>query len=227
MSEDRHNPPQLDRQSQNRDSHINLGLIGDGRTLQTSGTSREWDLSSVSTMTSPTTSKSCAQLNDDHLRQQQHTVDPHHTIGHALGGSTQSHGSWPIKQQSPWTVYEKGHELKFDQYVTVAARKAPDSGIAAIKTITSRDTNRKLGMLRRVCNKRFVRLLEVFDFDGGVFAVFEHTPTSLKQVVDSAAYPTELQLVAILAQVRPSTHYIIHRVVDTNRLWRACSICVR
>lgn len=204
MSGGRHNPPQLDRRPQNRDSHINLSLIGRGRTLQTSGTSRKWDLPSGSTKASTTTSESSAQLNDAHLRQQ-HTVDPHHTIGHVRGGSTQSHSSWLIKRQSPWTVYEKGYELKFDQYVTVAARRAPDSGIAAIKTITSRDANLKLGMLRRVCNKRFVRLLEVFDFDGEVFAVFEHTPTSLKQVVDSAAYPTELQLVAILAQVRPST----------------------
>lgn len=200
MSGDRHNPPQLDRRPQNRDSHINLGLISRGRTSQTSGTGRKWDLTSVSTKANATTSESSAQLNDTHLRQQ-HTVDPHHTIGHALGGPTKSHSSWSIKRQSPWTVYEKGYELKFDQYVTVATRRAPDSGIAAIKTITRRDTNLKLGMLRRVCNKRFVRLLEVFDFDGRVFAVFEHTPTSLKQVVDSAAYPTELQLVAILAQV--------------------------
>ena len=83
----------------------------------------------------------------------------------------------------------------------IAARKAPGHGKVAIKTFTRQEANPKLDMIRRISHRRFVDLLEVFEFDNATYAVFEHIFTSLKQVAGPAAYPTERQLTAILGQV--------------------------
>ena len=79
--------------------------------------------------------------------------------------------------------------------------QSPLHGKVAIKTFAGRDANRKLDMLHRVCHERFVSLLEVFESDTAWYAVFEHVVTSLTQVVNSPAYPTERQLAAIVGQV--------------------------
>jgi hypothetical protein len=106
-----------------------------------------------------------------------------------------------IKYESPWNTYERGYDLKLDQFVTVAVRKAPNAGKVAIRQFARRDMNPKLEILQRIRHSSFVNLLEVFEFGGICYAIFEHIFVNLTQVVLCPAYPTEGQLVAILAQV--------------------------
>lgn len=202
MSETRHRPAHHGNQPGHRYSHINLGVIDYAKSSQTSENREEWD---VPTAPVEVHAAGSARSTPEKGEQPQHqgTSGPQNVTGQASEFSTLSQSIWPIHPSSPWAVYEKGYELKFDQFVTVAARKAPRSGLVAIRTITGQDQRETLQTLQLVRDKRIVSLLEIFVSDRTTFAVFEHTPTSLKQAVDSAAYPTEQQLVAILAQVSP------------------------
>ena len=106
-----------------------------------------------------------------------------------------------VKRESPWKTYRKGFELKLDQFVTVAVRQAPQSGKVAIKEYSDRDAGRMLEMLHKVRHERFVNFLDVFQHRNMCYAIFEHVLVSLAEVMACPAYPTEQQLVAILAQV--------------------------
>jgi hypothetical protein len=107
-----------------------------------------------------------------------------------------------IKHQSPWQTYERGYDLKFDQFVAVATRKAPLTGKVTIRKLAGQNAASELDMLRRVDHERFVTLLEIMDHEKTIYMVFEHIFVSLTQVVNCPAYPTERQLAAILGQVR-------------------------
>jgi hypothetical protein len=106
-----------------------------------------------------------------------------------------------IKHESPWKAYKSGYDLKLDQFVTVAVRKAPRAGKVAIREFVSQDVDRKLEMLWSVRHERFVNLLEIFEVGETYYAVFEHIFVTLAQVVNCPAYPTERQLAAIIGQV--------------------------
>jgi hypothetical protein len=108
----------------------------------------------------------------------------------------------PVKHESPWKTYKKGYELKLDKYITVAAHLFPHSGKVAIKEYARSEAERNLEMLNTVRHVRFIRALELFEWDQTCYAVFEHVFVSLVQVVACPAYPTERQLAAILGQVR-------------------------
>ena len=60
-----------------------------------------------------------------------------------------------------------------------------------IKTFTIQEASPKLDMIRRISHKRFVDLLEVFEFDNNICIVFDYIFTSLKQVASLAMYFTK------------------------------------
>ncbi|KIW09751.1 hypothetical protein PV08_11851 [Exophiala spinifera] len=113
-----------------------------------------------------------------------------------------------IRHGSPWKTYDDGYELMFQDYVTVGTRLPPHSGKVAIKTYNKREGQRTLEMLNTVRHAKFIALIDVFEWDKKYFAVFEHVFISLEQVVGCTAYPTERQLVAILAQVLEGLCYL-------------------
>ena len=191
----------IPQQNTTRDSHIDLGLIGRGRSPLT----QEFHTHSRD---SPTIINQRTGAGDtsaqDGASQPKETGtivrDQHVSSGFPQVMQGEQEGS-RVQYDTPWKIYEKGYDLKLDQFVTVATRKAPLQGKVAIKTFAGRDANRKVDMLYRVCHERFVSLLEVFESDTTWYAVFEHVVTSLTQVVNSPAYPTERQLAAIVGQV--------------------------
>ena len=136
-----------------------------------------------------------------------------------------------IKRQSPWKTHERGYDLKFDQYVTVAIQKAPWTGLVAIKELAKPemhgDFDRKLEVLSKIRHQRFVDLHEVFQIDDICYLVFDHIFVSLTQVVSSPAYPSERQLVAILHQVSREWCTTIRPDADKIRFWKASVTCPR
>lgn len=107
----------------------------------------------------------------------------------------------PVKHESPWKTYKKGYELKLDKYITVAVHLFPRSGKVAIKEYARSEAEQNCEMLNTVRHVRFIKALELFEWDQTCYAVFEHVFVSLVQVVACPAYPTERQLAAILGQV--------------------------
>lgn len=121
----------------------------------------------------------------------------------AVRAGVRAHEYVEIKHESPWKSFQKVYELKFDNYNTVAIRKALPCEVVTVKGFTESEVDEKLDMLQRIRHENFVAFLGSFQFEQGSYAVLEHVPVSLAQIVASPPYPTELQLAAMLGQVRP------------------------
>ena len=186
---------------QNRDSHINLGLIGHSLRPRPQEYSRPGGDSLEPIEESAAAQNSSAQLRSFY------PTESNTNMGYRLipiGSVTpakREQGSGRIKHDSPWKSYEEGYDLKLESFVKVAVRKAPLHGKVAIRKFAGRNATCELDMLRRVRHERFVQVLEVFEFETVYHVVFEHVSVTLREVVGCAAFPSERQLAAILGQV--------------------------
>lgn len=106
-----------------------------------------------------------------------------------------------IKNESPWHSLQKVYELKFDGYIAVAVRKPPSCELVTVKNFLGSDSDKKVKRLQQTQHQNFVAFLEAFHFEGAVHVVLDYIPISLAHLVASPAYPSELQLAAILGQV--------------------------
>ena len=188
---------------QNRESHINLGLIGHSLRPQLQERSRSGDDSLEPIEESTSAQDNSVQLRSFYPEEGNANVGERSVPVGSVPPSEREQWSGRIKHESPWKTYERGYDLKLESFVKVAVRKAPQHGKVAIKEFAGPDGTRKVDMLRRVRHERFVQVLEVFEFEKVYHVVFEHVFVTLREVVRSAAYPTERQLAAILGQVSP------------------------
>lgn len=83
----------------------------------------------------------------------------------------------------------------------VAAVKTRPSDIVAVKEHPDCDASQKLDILQKIGHERFITWLDIFEHETTCYIVSEFVLVSLTEVVACPAYPTEQQLVAILAQV--------------------------
>jgi hypothetical protein len=115
-------------------------------------------------------------------------------------------GPWELqaRKESPWNSYGKVFDLELDLNgpITVAQRRAPSSGLVAVRTFPLAAAEKALYMHKRARHDCIVEALEAFTTETSFYIVLEHMPISLEQIVDSVKYPTELQLATILGQVR-------------------------
>jgi hypothetical protein len=119
-----------------------------------------------------------------------------------IGGRT----TLKARNESPWESYEEILDLNLDGAVTVAQRKAPHSGLVAIRVFPSVDAEKALYRHQHVKHDHIVSVLDAFTTEASLYIVLEHLPISLEQIVEGAKYPTEWQLAAILKQVRDGYH---------------------
>jgi hypothetical protein len=116
--------------------------------------------------------------------------------------------AWDLRARkaSPWDFYEKVFNLDLNGPVTVAQRKAPLSGLVAVKTFSLPAAEKALFMHKRARHDCIVEALDAFTTDTSFHVILEHMPVSLEQIVHGAKYPTERQLATILGQVRQIWH---------------------
>ncbi len=91
-----------------------------------------------------------------------------------------------MKYESPWQSLQKVYEL-------------------TVKNFVGSDSDEKVKRLQQIQHQNLVGFLDAFYSEGSVYVVLDYVPISLTQMVSSPAYPTELQLAAILGQVNHST----------------------
>ncbi|KAL2056557.1 hypothetical protein ABVK25_002951 [Lepraria finkii] len=106
-----------------------------------------------------------------------------------------------VRDGSPWEVYCKIYQLKFDRFETVAARKEPPCKCVIMKCFSELDSREELRMIHSIRHDHIVTVLETFRFEGSLYVVFERMAISLVQIVASPPYPTEGELAAIVGQV--------------------------
>ena len=109
------------------------------------------------------------------------------------------------KRESPWDSFREDFELHLDGFVTIASQRALPHDLVIVKLLKGPGVDEKFGMLQRVRGRNFHEVLDCFSFEDCRYMVFEHVPISLSHVAKSPPYLSELELAAILAQVRPHT----------------------
>lgn len=109
--------------------------------------------------------------------------------------------SRPIRLGSPWEHYIKRYELNLADHIYIVSDKTSLETFM-IKCLEGPDAENKVAMLERVQHKTFLPMLECFNFDNVFYPVFPHMTMPLSQVIHSPPYPTELELAAVLEQVR-------------------------
>ncbi|KFY78643.1 hypothetical protein V499_02246 [Pseudogymnoascus sp. VKM F-103] len=122
---------------------------------------------------------------------------------------------------SPWDRFCEKFELNLGGYVRIVADLSPPYNLLMVKRLEGPDAAQRVRMLRRVRHQNFHSMVECFNFEGSHYAVFHHLPLTLDNIVYSPPYPTELELAAALAQVRPAT--IMGRLADWYRLSKGSS----
>lgn len=120
----------------------------------------------------------------------------------AVAAGLRAHEYVGIHDESPWNRFQKVYELKFEDFTTVAMRKASPCEVVMVKELQTPDSVEKLRMLQQIRHENFIAFLESFQYQERSYAILEHIPISLSQIAASPPYPTELQLAAILGQVR-------------------------
>ncbi|KFY50099.1 hypothetical protein V495_00354 [Pseudogymnoascus sp. VKM F-4514 (FW-929)] len=109
------------------------------------------------------------------------------------------------RQESPWETYKKHFDLDLNSPVTVAQGKA---GLVAVREFSVAAAEKALYMHGRVRHSNIVEALDAFTTETSFYIVLEHMPISLYQIVESAKYPTEPELAAILRQVIDGLAYL-------------------
>lgn len=104
--------------------------------------------------------------------------------------------------ESPWNRFQKAYELKFEVFTTVAMRKASPCEVVMVKEFQTPEGIEKLRILQQIRHENFITFLESFQLQESSYAILKHVSISLSQISASPPYPTELQLAAILGQVR-------------------------
>jgi hypothetical protein len=110
----------------------------------------------------------------------------------------------PIRPESPWEHYIERYELNLDDYIYIVSDKT-SLDTFMMKCLKGPDAEKKVAMLERIQHRSFLPMLECFNFDNAYYPVFPHMAMPLSQVIHSPPYPTELELAAVLGQVRSRT----------------------
>lgn len=106
---------------------------------------------------------------------------------------------------SPWDKYKKRFSLDLGGLVIIADRKHTsnkEGNVVVVKCISGSENSDKLRMINRIQHENFVNYFEFYDFDRSFYLVSQGLVVSLAEIIMCPGYPTEIELVAILGQVR-------------------------
>jgi hypothetical protein len=127
------------------------------------------------------------------------SLSPPRMVGNRPGIHIEYRG---MKDGSPWDSYSKIFQLKYNNFVHVAARKRSPRKCVLVKSFAAvSDSQVELEMIHSIRHDHIVSVLETFRFEGSFYVVLERMAISLVQIVASPPYPGEQELAAILGQV--------------------------
>lgn len=113
-----------------------------------------------------------------------------------------------VMRGSPWVSYERKWTMELGGQVVVVARRLPldapedkRSAKYAIKTIGKDNRNQALLNINQLQDKSIVKTHEIFDHSDDLHIISECMSISLLHVCRCRRYPTNAELLAIIAQV--------------------------
>jgi hypothetical protein len=119
----------------------------------------------------------------------------------AIESGIRAHQVVLSKRYSPWKEYEEVFQIKLDGFNTVATRRSVPCDLVIVKSFVQPTASERVDMLRLVQHRNFIALVDHYILEETSYVALEYVGTSLDHVVSCPAYPTELQLAAILGQV--------------------------
>lgn len=106
-----------------------------------------------------------------------------------------------IRKESPWTTLEGRFTCDLAGPVSIAVHRTDPSRILAVRAFSKKNAGKLLQILQQSQHSNIHFAREIFNHNGVMYAIVDDLPLTLENLVASDAYPSELQLASILAQV--------------------------
>jgi hypothetical protein len=119
-------------------------------------------------------------------------------------GST---GSAATIEESPWNHYKKIFELELGGSVAVVHKIPATDDLFTMRSFSPPNIEQKLYMLHQLKHRNLLASHQVFSFREKFHVISEYTQVSLEEFI--VARPDEVELAAIISQVRNFVSYMV------------------
>lgn len=109
-----------------------------------------------------------------------------------------------VRDESPWDTFKLYYECDLAGNVAVCVRSSDCRAARAIRRYPSVDADRILRILRSISHKNVVSTWECFRTSDSLYTLGKFDPLTLDHVVACKAFPNQVELAAIMSQVRCS-----------------------
>lgn len=106
-----------------------------------------------------------------------------------------------VQHKSPWEAFVKVYKCELAGRFNVAIPRVRPERIVAIREIQVQNIDQILRLFREIQHPNILSSRECFLHESSIFIVHDNIPISLDHIVACEAYPDEVELAAIMAQV--------------------------
>ena len=93
------------------------------------------------------------------------------------------------------------------QYIAVIYSIPITKDLYDLRTVTRNNAHKLRTQLKQIHHPNFIQIRQVFESESKMYLVCEHAECTLKEVVFSPIFPTEIQLALIISQVSYLNYY--------------------
>ena len=110
-----------------------------------------------------------------------------------------------VKTESPWKTYRKVFTCDLAGSVTIVVHRSHLSDIYGLRKYSEQDGENMIDKFNQIQHVNIISAKECFQTQGLTYFLYEDQPVTLEHLIACDAYPSEIELASILAQVIP--HY--------------------
>lgn len=129
---------------------------------------------------------------------------------------------------SPWTDYKKSYELRLGIgiRVVVAVQKNFPYDEVTVREFSDSNIEDKLRVLKENRHPNIVSILDIFRFEEKAYVILEHMPLSLHHLSQSRLPLDDIQLAAIVGQVRLEAYGLARYRILTDSDRYCAAFCI-
>ncbi|OJD10500.1 hypothetical protein AJ78_08507 [Emergomyces pasteurianus Ep9510] len=139
-------------------------------------------------------------------------------LGEASTSGKSLQDTFIVRHESPWETFLKVYACELAGPFDVAIPRVRPRRLVAIRTFRGPDADRTLLRFKELYHPNILCSRECFLHDGSVFVLHDDVPISLDHLVACEAYPNEIELAAILAQILDGLMYLTEQRVEHPHL---------
>lgn len=124
----------------------------------------------------------------------------------------------PTETGKPWGEYGELYKLNdLEGKASVAIRKSAPRTLVIIQTFTNQGAESPVR--KRLEHKNICTIIKNFTDSNKIYTVFEHLDLTWEHIINCFEFPSELQLAALLGQVRLLLSQICLQICFLLRIW--------